>query len=67
LTSHGGKHGVWTVSEGRLRFKPVQVGIEDRQGVTEILSGLAGAGPVVLPTPAQAKKFRDGMKVRVSP
>ncbi|AAR34276.1 efflux RND transporter periplasmic adaptor subunit [Geobacter sulfurreducens] len=67
LTSHGGKHGVWTVSEGRLRFKPVQVGIEDRQGVTEILSGLAGAEPVVLPTPAQAKKFRDGMKVRVSP
>lgn len=67
LTSHEGKRGVWTVLEGRLRFKPVQVGIEDRQGVTEILSGLAGAEPVVLPTPAQAKKFRDGMKVRVSP
>ena len=59
--------GVWVVTDGKLAFKPVTVGIEDRRNFTEIVSGLNSSDRVVM-TPATAKiLFKDGMKVTVTP
>lgn len=67
LTARGESRGVWSVAEGRLRFRPVTVGIEDRRNLVEIAGGIDAKTTVVLAPPEQARKFRDGMKVRVRP
>ena len=59
------KRGVWIVENGRLRFKPVTVGIEDRRNFREIVDGLDGSERVVVAPPQEMAKFSDGMKVRV--
>lgn len=57
------KRGVWVVASGKLMFKPVTVGIEDRKGFTEItISPEAGERIAMAPPPAMAK-FSNGMKV----
>lgn len=58
------KRGVWIVENGRLKFREVVVGINDRGDFTEIVSGLDGNERVVADSP-QMSKFRDGMKVRM--
>ncbi len=66
LVRRDGKPGVWCVAGGQLRFAAVTIGIEDRRGLLEIVSGLDGGEKVVSgPQPAMAK-FKDGMKVRVT-
>ena len=58
------KRGVWVVENGRLAFRPVTIGIEDRRNFTEIVDGLdTGVSVALAPLPAMAR-FRDGMKVR---
>lgn len=65
VVSHDNQRGVWTVAEGRLQFKPVTIGIEDRQGFVEVTDGLDGQETVVLATAAELLKFSNGQKVRV--
>jgi HlyD family secretion protein len=65
LVSIGKSRGVWTVAGGRLRFKAVTTGIEDRRNFTEILGGLDGSEQVVLAPPQQMLKFSDGKRVKV--
>lgn len=60
------KRGVWVVENGRLAFRPVTVGIEDRRNFTEIVAGLGAGTPVALAPQPEMAKFRDGMKVRAS-
>ncbi|MFZ2948843.1 MAG: efflux RND transporter periplasmic adaptor subunit, partial [Desulfuromonadaceae bacterium] len=60
------KRGVWVAVNGTIAFKEVTVGIEDRSGFTEIVSGLAAGERVAMALPAQMAKFRDGMKVRAA-
>lgn len=57
--------GVWIVTDGKLAFKPVTVGIEDRSGFTEIVSGLDGGEHIATALPQVMAVFKDGMKVRV--
>lgn len=57
--------GVWVVADGRLRFKPVTVGIEDRRNFREIVAGLDGSERVATASPAAMSTFREGMRVRV--
>ena len=59
------KRGVWVVANGRLAFKPVTVGIEDRRNLAEIVAGLDGSERVAIAPPAEMAKFKDGMKVRI--
>jgi HlyD family secretion protein len=59
--------GVWIVENGRLKFKPVSVGIEDRSNFSEILAGLDGSEQIVAAPPEQAARFKGGMKVRTAP
>ncbi|ACM19094.1 efflux pump, RND family, membrane fusion protein [Geotalea daltonii FRC-32] len=61
------KRGVWVIVEGRLAFRPVTVGIEDRRNSSEILAGLDGTDQVALIHPSNMAKFKDGMRVRQSP
>jgi HlyD family secretion protein len=65
LVTKGKSRGVWTVADGRLRFRTVTTGIEDRQNFTEILGGLDGSVQVVLAPPQQMLKFSDGKRVKV--
>ena len=66
IVSKDKKRGVWVVANGKLGFKQVTVGIEDRGGFSEIASGLNGNEPVVMAPAAEMAKFKEGMKVRVA-
>jgi HlyD family secretion protein len=61
------QRGVWLVASGKLTFKSVTMGIEDRRHFTEIVSGLGAGDQVALASPAEMAQFRDGMKVRARP
>ncbi|OGU09237.1 MAG: efflux transporter periplasmic adaptor subunit [Geobacteraceae bacterium GWC2_58_44] len=64
VVSTGGKRGVWIVADGKLSFREVTTGIEDRRNFTEIVGGLReGEGVAAAPQPQMAK-FKEGMKVR---
>jgi HlyD family secretion protein len=60
------KRGVWVVTNGKLAFKVVTTGIEDRRSFTEIITGLDGGEPVASAPPPEMEKFKEGMKVRKS-
>ncbi len=60
------KRGVWVVANGKIAFKPVVVGIEDRRNLTEIVAGLAGGERIAVASPLEIAKFKKGMKVRVA-
>lgn len=60
------KRGVWVVANGKLTFKQVTIGIEDRRNVTEIVAGLDGGERVAVAPPPEMAKFKDGMKVRTA-
>jgi hypothetical protein len=57
---------VWVVTNGRLSFREVTVGIADRLNFTEIVSGLVGGEQVALASPPEMTKFKEGMKVRAA-
>lgn len=64
LATSGGKRGVWVAGGGRLRFREVRTGIEDRRGFTEVLAGLSGSEGVVVAPGEMMQKFADGKKIR---
>lgn len=59
------KRGVWVVENGRLKFKAVTVGIEDRRNFTEITAGLDGSERIAVAPPQEMANFSNGMKVTV--
>lgn len=59
------KRGVWIVKDGKLAFKSVTIGIEDRSGFSEIVSGLDGGEQIATAMPQAMAAFKDGMKVKV--
>ncbi len=59
------KRGVWVIVNGKLAFRPVTVGIQDRRDLTEIVAGLDGGERIAVAPPSEMAKFRDAMKVRV--
>ena len=60
------KRGVWVIKDGRLTFKEVTIGIEDRRNISEIFAGLAGGERVASAPPQEMAKFKEGMKVRTT-
>ena len=67
LVSRGKRRGVFVVNDGRLRFREISVGIEDRHDLVEVRGGLEGSERIVLAPQPEMAKFRDGMRVRVAP
>ncbi|MBC8018818.1 MAG: efflux RND transporter periplasmic adaptor subunit [Verrucomicrobia bacterium] len=66
IVSRDKQRGVWVVANGRLTFKQVTIGIEDRRNLTEIVTGLDVGERVALAPPAKMAKFREGMPVRAA-
>ena len=64
LVTREKERGVWSVADGRLKFKAVTAGIEDRRNFTEIVAGLGAGERVAAALPQETAKFRDGMKVQ---
>ena len=67
LTSRGTNRGVWVVEDGKLRFREIGVGIEDRRGVTEVTSGLTGTDVIAVAPPEKMLQFKEGQRVRIAP
>jgi HlyD family secretion protein len=67
IVSKDKKRGVWMVKNGKLAFKEVTVGITDRRNFTEIVAGLEGGERVAVAPLPEMTKFREGMKVLVTP
>ncbi|MSM39390.1 MAG: efflux RND transporter periplasmic adaptor subunit [Geobacter sp.] len=65
VVSRGAQRGVWVVVDGRLAFRPVEIGIEERNGFSEIRKGLAATDLVAVAPPEAMARFRDGKRVRV--
>jgi HlyD family secretion protein len=59
------KRGVWVAENGKLKFKTVIIGIQDRGDFSEIASGLDQNDQVVVASALQMVKFHEGMKVRI--
>ena len=51
LISRGKARGVWVFKDGRLHFKAVETGIEDRREFVEVRSGVEGGEQVVMAPP----------------
>ncbi|MEW6593307.1 MAG: efflux RND transporter periplasmic adaptor subunit [Thermodesulfobacteriota bacterium] len=60
-----GKHGVWCIEQGRLRFREVTIGIEDRQGMVEVVAGLDDQATVAMAPAEKMQRFTEGQRVRV--
>lgn len=65
LVSKDKKRGVWVVAGGKLVFREVTIGIEDRRNFTEIVTGLDGSERIAVAPPPEMTKFKGGMKVGV--
>ncbi len=67
-SSHPGENaGRVRRAGGRLKFRDVTVGIEDRRNLAEVRSGLDGSERIALVPQAKMAKFKDGIKVRGTP
>ena len=55
--------GAWTVVDGRLRFKPVRLGVVDPAGWIEVVEGFAGGEHVVMAPGKLADLTNDGRRV----
>ncbi|HUW27586.1 MAG TPA: efflux RND transporter periplasmic adaptor subunit [Sulfuriferula sp.] len=53
--------GVWREVDGRARFKPVRIGSQSQDGLTQVLSGLTQGEKVIV---YSAKQLSDGVRVR---
>jgi HlyD family secretion protein len=60
------KRGVWVIKDGRIMFKEVTIGIEDRSNQSEILAGLDAGDRVAVAPAASMEKFKEVMKVRAA-
>ena len=60
------KRGVWVVKNGRLSFKVVTIGIEDRRNLTEIVAGLDAGDRIAWAPATEMAKFKEGMQVRAA-
>ncbi len=58
--------GVWTVVDGRLRFRPARFGLVDESGWVEVLNGLAAGDQVVLAPGRLADLGNEGRRVVVN-
>lgn len=65
IVSRDKKRGVWVIANGRLVFRSVTVGIEDRNGFSEIVAGLDNGESVAMAPPPEMAQFSNGMKVAV--
>lgn len=66
VATQGKRRGVWAVQAGKLKWKEIVLGIEDRNAFVEVVSGLAPGEAVAVAPAEQMRKFQDGMKVKTA-
>jgi HlyD family secretion protein len=66
LVTRDKQRGVWVIKDGRLTFKEVTIGIEDRNNLSEIVAGLNAGDRVAVAPPANMAKFKEGLRVRAA-
>lgn len=66
IISRGKARGVWVFKDGRLHFKAVDTGIEDRREFVEVRSGVEDGEQVVMAPPQVMKAFEDGQRAKVA-
>ncbi len=66
VATQGKRRGVWTVRGGKLKWKEVALGIEDRNAFVEVVSGPPPGEAVAVAPAEQMRKFQDGMKVKTA-
>lgn len=57
---------VWTVADGKLQQKSVALGISDKRGFVEVVSGIADADPVLVQPNATSVPLVAGRHVRTA-
>lgn len=62
LVRQDGKTGVFVIADGRVRFRPVRVGVRAESGI-EVVDGLSGGEAVIV---QRLKPIADGDRVRVT-
>ncbi len=65
VTSRGKRRSVWVVEEDRLVSREIEIGIEDRVGFVEVLSGIDPGTTVAVAPPEKMMTFLDGKRVKV--
>ncbi|RJO74544.1 MAG: efflux RND transporter periplasmic adaptor subunit [Myxococcales bacterium] len=65
VTSKGKKRLVWVIEDGRLAAREIVVGMEDRAGFVEVLSGIGDKTEIAFAPPEKMMTFKDGMRVKV--
>lgn len=66
VAKQGDRRGVWTIQAGKLKWKEITLGIEDRNAFVEVVSGLVPGEAVAVAPAEQMRKFLDGMKVKIA-
>ena len=66
VAKRGDRRGVWTVQAGKLKWKEITLGIEDRNAFVEVVSGLAPGEAVAVAPAERMRKFQDDMKVGIA-
>jgi HlyD family secretion protein len=66
IVSRGKTRGVWVLTDGRLRFKAVDTGIEDHRNFVEVRNGLEAGEQVVVAPPQVLQTFADGTRAKVA-
>ena len=66
VAKQGDRRGVWMIQAGKLKWKEITLGIEDRNAFVEVVSGLVPGEAVAVAPAEQMRKFLDGMKVKIA-
>lgn len=65
LVFREGRRGVWRIEQGRLRFQEITIGIENQQGMVEVVAGLDAQATVAMAPAEKMQRFSEGQRVRV--
>lgn len=65
VTTRGNLRSLFVVEDGRLVSREIVVGIEDRAGFVEVLSGIDDETMVAMAPPEKRMTFQDGKRVKV--
>lgn len=65
VPAHDGP-AVWAVTHGKLRLLPISLGMRDKRGFVEVLSGLSDSEPVVVQPAAAGVQLVAGKRVRTA-
>jgi len=58
---------VWTVTNGKLQLRSLSLGMTDKRGLVEVLSGVSDSEPVLVQPSVAGTQLTSGKRVRTTP